>query len=120
MRFHTYYIAILAESDIEKAFLQIGIQKTEMDMTQFLWFKDHNQPERVKGNLCTYHFCRVQFGIICSPFLLEAILKYHLKRDGPDAATMICDNTICQLEPFQLRKLVIFTKKLNQFLKEPQ
>jgi len=90
LRFRTYYIAILA--DIEKAFLQIGIQEHERDITRFLWFKDPSQPERVVGNLSIYRFCRVPFGIICSPFLLEATLKYHLKRDNSNIATMICNN----------------------------
>ena len=38
LRFCTYYIAIL--SNTEKAFLQVGIQESERDVTRFLWFKD--------------------------------------------------------------------------------
>ena len=45
LRFRTYYIAILA--DIEKAFLQIGIQKHKRDVTHFLWYKDSSHPERI-------------------------------------------------------------------------
>ena len=90
LRFRTYYIAILA--DIEKAFLQIGIQKHDRDVTRFLWYKDSSHPERVEGNLSTFRFCRVPFGIICSPFLLEATLQYHLKRENSDVATMMCGN----------------------------
>ena len=37
-------------------------------------------------------FCRVPFGIICTPFLLEATLRYHLNKEGSDIAIMICDN----------------------------
>ena len=90
LRFCTYYIAIL--SDIEKAFLQVGIQERERDVTKFLWFKDPTRPDKVNGNLCVYCFCRVPFGIICSPFLLEATLKYHLKQDGSDIASLMCNN----------------------------
>ena len=66
LRFHTYYIAILA--DIEKACLQIGIQKHKRDMIHFLWYKDSSHPERVERNLSTFRFCWVPFGVICSPF----------------------------------------------------
>ena len=47
-----YFIAILA--DIEKAFLQIGIQENEHDVTRFLRFTDPTKPERVEGNLSVY------------------------------------------------------------------
>jgi len=87
-----YYIAIL--SDIEKAFLQVGIQEGERDVTRFLWFKDPSRPDKVNGNLCVYRFCRVPFGIICSPFLLEATLQYHLKQEGSDISLLIYNN-IC-------------------------
>ena len=57
-----------------------------------MWFKDPNKPQIVEGNLCIYRFCRVLFGISCSPFLLEATLRYHLNKEGSDIATMIHDN----------------------------
>lgn len=90
IRFRMYFIAILA--DIEKAFLQIGVQENERDVTRFLWFTDPTKPERVEGNLSVYRFCRVPFGIICSPFLLEGTLKFHLKKEGSHTAKIICDN----------------------------
>jgi len=34
----------------------------------------------------------VPFGIICSAFLLEAILQYHLRQDGSDIASLIRNN----------------------------
>ena len=37
LRFRQYPIVMLA--DIEKAFLQVGIQEKERDVTRFLWFK---------------------------------------------------------------------------------
>ena len=90
LRFCTYFIVLLA--DIEKAFLQIGIQEHERDVTRFLWFKNSNMPQKVEGNISVYRFCRVPFGIICSPFLLEAALKFHLKKEGSAIADKICDN----------------------------
>jgi len=59
-------------SDIEKVFLQVGIQESERDVTRFLWFKDPTRPDRVIENLSLYRFCRVPFGIVCSPLLCNA------------------------------------------------
>ena len=38
LRFRTHKIGLA--SDIEKAFLQVGLQETECDVTPFLWLKD--------------------------------------------------------------------------------
>ena len=86
LRFRIYTIVVLG--DIEKAFLQIGIQEYERDVTRFLWFKNVNEPEKIEGNLSVYRFCRVPFGIVCSSFLLEATLK----KEGSAIANMIRDN----------------------------
>ena len=40
----------------------------------------------------TYRFCRVPFGLICSPFLLEATIRHHLARSGTSLAQMVSDN----------------------------
>ena len=90
LRLRTYHIVILA--DVEKAFLQIGIQKKDRDVTRFLWFHDPSRPEQVEGNLDIYRFCRIPFGIICSPFLLEGTLKFHLQNEGSLIAQRIADN----------------------------
>ena len=42
-------------------------------------------------NLDAYHFCRVPFGIISSPFLLAGTIKYHLKKIGTSVASQISD-----------------------------
>ena len=76
IRFRLYLIAVLA--DIEKAFLQIGVQEQDRNVMRFLWYADPTRPEKVEGNLSTYRFCRVPFGLICSPFLLEGTLRFHL------------------------------------------
>ena len=64
LRLQTYPIVILA--DVEKAFLQIGIQEEERNVMRFLWFHDVNRPEQVQGNLDTFRFCWVPFGIACT------------------------------------------------------
>ena len=70
MRFRFEAVAIIA--DLQEAFLQIGIADEERDMVRFLW-TNQNQ-------LKAYRFCRVPFGLSCSPFLLNATLQYHLQQ----------------------------------------
>ena len=90
MRFRLPPVAIVA--DVEKAFLQIGIRPQDRDVTRFLWLRDAKRPDVVDDNLATYRFCRVPFGLICSPFLLGETIKYHLRHDGSSLARTLVDN----------------------------
>lgn len=83
IRYRLQKIAIL--SDIEKAFLQIGLQSSERDVTRFLWFADNEQPAS-DSNIAVYRFCRVVFGIISSPFLLGATIQHHLAKQNSEFA----------------------------------
>ncbi|GFT65524.1 uncharacterized protein TNCV_649251 [Trichonephila clavipes] len=62
-------------ADIEKAFLQIGLQEKYRPFLRFLWWENDDK-EKTK----IYQHKRVVFGITSSPFLLEATLEYHLKQ----------------------------------------
>ena len=42
--------------------------------------------------MCIFRFCRVPFGLICSPFLLVATIKFHLQREGTPLALHILHN----------------------------
>ena len=53
LRFRLYSIILLA--NIEKAFLQLGIQPSDRDVTRFLWLKDIAKLE-VDDNMVVYHF----------------------------------------------------------------
>ena len=66
--FHT--IVLLA--DIEKAFLQIDLNKEDQDYVCFLWVDND-------GNIVVFCFKRVPFGVNASPFLLNAVIKTHLE-----------------------------------------
>ena len=90
LRFCLYELVLLA--DVEKAFLQIGIQERERDVTRFLWLRDVHLTTTSKSNLVVYRFCRVPFGLICSPFLLGATLKFHLQNEGTPLALNILNN----------------------------
>ena len=82
-------IALLA--DLEKAFLQVGLQPSERDVTRFLWLKDISKLD-LNGNLQIYHFARVPFGVILSPFLLGATVAHYLKKKENPIAEKIREN----------------------------
>ena len=46
--------------DMEKAFLNIEIDKRDRDCLRFLWCKDVHKPD-IK--IVVYRFCRVMFGL---------------------------------------------------------
>uniref|UniRef100_A0A914WWH6 Integrase catalytic domain-containing protein n=1 Tax=Plectus sambesii TaxID=2011161 RepID=A0A914WWH6_9BILA len=89
MRFRKAPIALTA--DIEKAFLQVGLQSDDRDVTRFLWLKDLEKPFS-KENVQIYRFCRVTFGVISSPFLLSATLQHHLRKSGRKEALELAEN----------------------------
>ncbi len=77
IRFRSHRIALSA--DVENAFLQIALHEPDRDVTRFLWVKDISKPPTTDNLLCL-RFCRVPFGIISSPFILNATIKHHLSR----------------------------------------
>ena len=78
LRFRLNKVAMVA--DFGKAFLQIGLNENQRDVTRFFWLKNANNlnPD---NNIQVYRFCRVPFGIISSPFLLSATLDFHPKKN---------------------------------------
>ena len=81
-----YKVALTA--DLEKAFLQVGLQPADRDVTRFLWLKDPTKPLS-KDNLQIYRFTRVPFGVISSLFLLGATILHHLEQVGTPTAEKI-------------------------------
>ena len=90
MGFRMNTVALVA--DIEKAFLQIGLQPGERDVTRFVWIKDPTEARTDEDNLQEYRFCRVPFCIISSPFLLGATIESHLETYGSDLASRLKDD----------------------------
>ena len=90
MRFRLNQIAIVA--DIEKAFLQIGLQPDQRDVTRFFWMKDSSKARLDYDNIQEYRFRRVPFGVISSPFLLGATVEYHLDTYGSDLSKKLKDD----------------------------
>ena len=73
LRFRRWKIALTA--DICKAFLQIQVKREDQDVHRFLW-DDQNIIRKMR-------FVRVPFGNKCSPFLLNATIRYHLSQFSP-------------------------------------
>ena len=86
IRFRTHKVALTA--DIERAFLQVGLQPTDQDVTRFLWLKDPTKP-LTKDNLQIYRLTRVPFGVISSPFLLGVTILHHLEQAGTPTSKKI-------------------------------
>ena len=115
LRFRTSPIGVVG--DLEKAFLNVGLQTQDRDVTRFLWLKDLRKPES-ESNLQVYRFCRVPFGIISSPFLLGATITYHLQQSGTPMAKRLkkdiyVDNVITGVNtPTEAKALYTEAKKL--------
>ena len=65
---------IIFMSDIKQAFLNVVIRDEGRVYLRFLWYDD---PFSTEPNIIL-RFHRVVFGIISSPFLLNATIKYHV------------------------------------------
>ncbi|CAG2198095.1 unnamed protein product [Mytilus edulis] len=90
MRFRLHKIAMVA--DIEKAFLQVGLQEDDRDVTRFIWLKDCANMYVERQNIQEYRFCRVPFGVISSPFLLAATIEHHVDMYNTPIAEKIKNN----------------------------
>ena len=75
MHFRAHKVGLVA--DIERAFLNIEVDKRQRDLMHFLWINDINDED---PNIVIYRICRVIFGMNCSPFLLNATLKYRVTK----------------------------------------
>ena len=73
-------------SYIKRAFLNVVIRDEDGDYLRFLWYDDSFSTE---PNIIVLHFLRVVFGIISSPFLLNATIEYHLERYLNDAKNFV-------------------------------
>ena len=61
-------------TDIEKAFLHVHLHKEDRDYIRFLWLSDSSNPD---SELITFI---VLFGAVCTPFMLNATLLFHLSQ----------------------------------------
>lgn len=101
-RFREGKIGVL--SDIRKAFQMIDIQEDDQNYLMFLWWEDQT------GNkLKIFKHKRVVFGVKSSPFILGAVLNYHLDNvvtTDKEVATKLkeslyVDNSVTSVNSFQ-------------------
>ena len=85
LRFRLSSVAMV--SDVQKAFLNIGLQTNDRDVTHFLWIR-YTKVGTLTNNMQVYRFCRILFGVI-SPFLLGTTITYHLKQIGIPLAKQV-------------------------------
>ena len=89
LRFRTKRIGIIA--DTGKAFLRVGLDQVDRDVTRFIWLKDING--KVTDNkIQIYRFARLPFGITSTPFLLSATVEHHLDETITTTAKQIKDD----------------------------
>ena len=81
---------ILIISDIEKAFLQIALRKADREVTRFLYLKDPKKLT-VEDNIEILRYCRVGFGFVSAPYILEFSLDFHCKKEGTPVAMEIAE-----------------------------
>ena len=90
LRFRMFPIGVTA--DIEKAFLQIGLNEPDRDACRFLWVDNPSDSTPILRNLTTFRFRRVPFGVISSPFLLTSTIKHHLQSSESTHSERILKN----------------------------
>ena len=91
LRFRASKISLVA--DLEKAFLMVSVSEDDRDVLRYLWVNDINEEPPVVSVL---RFTRVIFGVSSSPFLLNAVIKYHLERHSdthPDLVQLLLRST---------------------------
>ena len=74
---------------IEKAFLHVFLKERDKDFTRFLWLSDPLDPT---SEFLVYHFRRVLFGAVSSPFILSATLHHHLQQHNTPLSRNIQSN----------------------------
>ncbi len=87
LRFRTHRLAIT--TDIEKAFLQIGINESHRYVLRFLWFDDVSKEN---PSIIQYRYCRLYFGLTCSPSILSETIRKHVsqyKAENPHVVSIL-------------------------------
>ncbi|PAV78070.1 hypothetical protein WR25_09266 [Diploscapter pachys] len=74
-------------SDVEKAFLQLRLQKVDRDACRCLWLKDISKPLS-EENVQTLRFTRVTFGLTSAPFLLAATIRHHIESSAEISSSL--------------------------------
>jgi len=80
---------IVWTADIEKAFHQVELAEEDAEVIRFMWVEDPSDPN---SPVVSYVWRRLPFGLICSPYILRAVIDLLL-----DEFTSIYPDTVAQL-----------------------
>jgi hypothetical protein len=72
----------LVLADIQKAFLQVGLNEEDRDAFRFLFNINNHEQQH-------FTFARIPFGAEASPFILGATINYHLDRQPDTLETTV-------------------------------
>lgn len=108
LRFREKCIGVTA--DIKGAFLQIELKPKDRDYVRFLWWASDESIE-------VFRHTRVVFGVTSSPFLLGAVISYHLSKAPAEEQAIAeklkksfyVDNCVASVDT--VRELEYFVKK---------
>ncbi len=90
LRFRENNVSLVG--DVEKAFLNIEVDPIDRDCLRFLWVEDIYAKDII---VLVFRFNRVVFGLNSSPFLLNAVIRYHLdmfKETDPEFAAKLSNS----------------------------
>lgn len=85
------FAPILLISDMEKAYLMVGLETCDRHFTKFLWLLNHHKL-LTSNNIVAYCFQRVSFGLICSAFLFSATIHLHPSRAATPLSNEILES----------------------------
>ena len=91
LRFRMQKVPLIG--DLEKAFLNIAITPSQRGLLRFLWVNDIDTEN---PKLVTYRFTRLVFGLVSSPFVLNATIRHHMdkyERTDPDFVDLVKNST---------------------------
>ncbi|OXA47646.1 Pro-Pol polyprotein [Folsomia candida] len=105
LRFRKKKIGVI--SDVRKAFQMIQVAEKDQDYQRFLWWKNMETKE-----IKILRHKRVVFGVNCSPFLLGAVIEFHLKSVSGDLRlialqllhSLYVDNSVTSVDSHQERE----------------
>ena len=75
IRFRVHKIALVG--DLEKAFLNVEVDPEQRNLLRFLWVDNIESDD---PNFLTFKFCRILFGLVSSPFGLNATVRNHIRK----------------------------------------
>ncbi|UYV71446.1 hypothetical protein LAZ67_8003250 [Cordylochernes scorpioides] len=101
LRFRNGKFGVVA--DIKKAFLQIEVNERDRDYLRFLWYSQNGENTEI------FRHRRVVFGVNCSPFILGAVIEYHLSNVRPEhkplaqrlQKSFYVDNSVISVNSFE-------------------